>query len=420
MLAGALILAVGIAGALRFWPQGDEDELSPLASPAETVSTAKVEASVGQSPPPVDTAGPPAANELIELRAVTESTASSAIETAPETPRVAEDPSLLTRESPEALSPDIEGPDGSVPNLGVRSGPAEQGQLGDDVEALTAPELGAAGSVSGNESPPDSQPGPEFLTSPELGVGAQPYSSGVAPGNEPTPDTLTAPSEVAPSLPPPVPKKAIVPKAPPPRVAKVTQSKAVVSDRAPDPLVDVLAEIEAMEQQGRLSEAAVVAELRLQTQEDPRLRRALIRVAAKAGDADRVQRAAAALPAVEMDEQTRVWVGYGKLQGGNASAAKDDFQAVLGANRTQVMAWLYLGLALQDLGRHADAVNAFRAARDLAPDMPEIAYNAGLSWWQLGDQGRARAAFTHFLKVTESKRLHYSAQRDRVQAIYLK
>ncbi len=75
---------------------------------------------------------------------------------------------------------------------------------------------------------------------------------------------------------------------------------------------------------------------------------------------------------------------------------------------------LYLGMAQQQTGGFRGSIDAFHRARVLRPDMPEIAFNTGVSWWALGGKRRALGAFLHFMRITDGQRSTYAEQRRRV------
>lgn len=252
----------------------------------------------------------------------------------------------------------------------------------------------------------------EQLTSPQ--GSATPVQSLTAPDVvSESPALLRAPTvEVTPSAPPAKPAAAAAPEEPP-------RARTAVS-AAPRPVNDVMVEdLRRMLAAARYSEGAVVAKQVLEQGENGQVRVLLVEFAARAGDYTGAMAAASSLGPEHRSANTRFWIGYSSLQLGDAAAAAQEFGAALLRDAENPQLWFYQGLALQESGRHGQAIDAFHRARELAPDLPEIAYNTGLSWWALGERERARAAFRHFMSVTAAAPQRYAAQRERLLTGYL-
>ena len=93
-------------------------------------------------------------------------------------------------------------------------------------------------------------------------------------------------------------------------------------------------------------------------------------------------------------------------------------QRAVDLNSGDVLSSLYLGLALQQVGDYRGSIDAFHRVRSLQPDMPEVAFNTGISWWALGEKNRATGAFRHFMRITDGQRQAYASQRRRVSQDY--
>ncbi|MEC9342035.1 MAG: tetratricopeptide repeat protein [Pseudomonadota bacterium] len=257
----------------------------------------------------------------------------------------------------------------------------------------------------------------EQLTSPR---GSAPSAQSLAAPDvaSESPALLTAPTiEATPSAPPVEPAAPAAPEKPPrASSAGFVAPRAAGDAAASDVMVE---ELRRMLAAARYSEGAVVAKQALEQGESGQVRALLVEFAARAGDYAGAMAAARSLGPEHRSANTRFWIGYSRLQLGEAAAAAQEFGAALLRDAENPQLWFYQGLALQESGRHGQAIDAFHRARELAPDLPEIAYNTGLSWWALGERERARAAFRHFMSVTAAAPQRYAAQRERLLTGYL-
>ncbi|MEL0082433.1 MAG: hypothetical protein VW985_05260 [Gammaproteobacteria bacterium] len=120
-----------------------------------------------------------------------------------------------------------------------------------------------------------------------------------------------------------------------------------------------------------------------------------------------------------LDATDSFWLGFTRF---NLEQWQPAIAALARASEldpTDAVTALYLGLAQQQAGDYRGSISAFHRARKLRPDMPEIAFNTGISWWALGEKIRAEGAFRHFMRVTDSQRRSYADQRRRVSRFYL-
>ena len=304
--------------------------------------------------------------------------------------------------------------------------PPATGATGENPATLTTAEPDATARASAAAAPDDeavseltrteqrsatpAAEGVEQLTLPEPAAAPAQAPSAAALRGE-SPSLLTAPqAETGPPAP-------ADPATPVPRAE--ASVRALSPAMPPVAARDVLDDLQQMMATARYSEGAVVARQTLQQQENGRVRALLVEFAARAGEHGAAVQAAEALDAANLSDNTLFWSGYSRLHLGQAQAAAQDFRAALARNGADPRYWFYQGLALQESGRHNLAIESFHRARELAPDLPEIAYNTGLSWWALGERDRASAAFRHFMAATAAMPHRYAAQRERLVSGYL-
>ena len=113
------------------------------------------------------------------------------------------------------------------------------------------------------------------------------------------------------------------------------------------------------------------------------------------------------------------WLGYARFNLAQWQPAVRALSRAAQLNTGDPLAALYLGMAQQQSGDYLGSIDAFHQARQLRPDMPEIAFNTGISWWALGERERAQGAFRHFMRITDGQRQTYAEQRRRVANSYL-
>ncbi|MFP3940604.1 MAG: tetratricopeptide repeat protein [Thermoanaerobaculia bacterium] len=78
-------------------------------------------------------------------------------------------------------------------------------------------------------------------------------------------------------------------------------------------------------------------------------------------------------------------------------AARDHARRALEGNDRLPDAWNYLGVALYNLGRPAEGLEAWERALDLEPEDFDLLYNLGIVAAQTGDTARARRALERFV-----------------------
>lgn len=144
------------------------------------------------------------------------------------------------------------------------------------------------------------------------------------------------------------------------------------------------------------------------------------RVTAKLEQYDDSRRWISRVSASERNWEHAFWLGFGYLNEGKPELAVEYFEEAAREDGQQAASWLYLGLTQQQLGQFNQSIDSFHAARAVSPGLPEIAYNTGISWLALGQKPKARAAFEHFLKVTDQNPSYYVNQRERVVRQYLR
>lgn len=113
------------------------------------------------------------------------------------------------------------------------------------------------------------------------------------------------------------------------------------------------------------------------------------------------------------------WLGYARFNLAQWQPAVRALSRAAQLNTGDPLAALYLGMAQQQSGDYLGSIDSFHQARQLRPDMPEIAFNTGISWWALGERERAQGAFRHFMRITDGQRQTYAEQRRRVANSYL-
>jgi tetratricopeptide (TPR) repeat protein len=93
------------------------------------------------------------------------------------------------------------------------------------------------------------------------------------------------------------------------------------------------------------------------------------------------------------DPQSALALAVGGLllvREGNAGAAIDQLRRSIEHGRydkrATLYAHLYLGVALRELGRHADAIIALKRALEIGPNLLEAAFELGHTQWAAGDR----------------------------------
>jgi tetratricopeptide (TPR) repeat protein len=81
----------------------------------------------------------------------------------------------------------------------------------------------------------------------------------------------------------------------------------------------------------------------------------------------------------------------------------------LACNPENAFAWNYLGSALFNQGRHAEARHDYQEALKIQPDYPEALVNLGITSADLGNRTEAIALFRHVLQINQaSAEAHYN------------
>ena len=138
------------------------------------------------------------------------------------------------------------------------------------------------------------------------------------------------------------------------------------------------------------------------------------RLLARNGEYERSGELLAGLGESELGAEASFWLGYGRFNLQQWQPAVIALQRAASLNSSDVVSSLYLGLALQQVGNYRSSIDAFHRVRSLQPDMPEVAFNTGISWWALGERERAMGAFRHFMRITDGQREAYASQRNRI------
>ncbi len=121
--------------------------------------------------------------------------------------------------------------------------------------------------------------------------------------------------------------------------------------------------------------------------------------ALEAGDAGQVSALAdraAALPLLR--PELALWLASTRLEEGRVSEAERILRRHLGVFRTSPQFWDLLGEALRRQARWGEAEEAYRAAIDLQPDLPDTHADLGRLYLLRGDARRAEAAFREALR----------------------
>lgn len=103
------------------------------------------------------------------------------------------------------------------------------------------------------------------------------------------------------------------------------------------------------------------------------------------------------------------------LRTGNWSEAEREARRALELNDRLPLAWNYLGVALYNLGRRAEALDAWERALELRPQDFDVLYNLALVALEAGDLDRARPALARF--VTEAPPERYGADIPKARAL---
>lgn len=143
------------------------------------------------------------------------------------------------------------------------------------------------------------------------------------------------------------------------------------------------------------------------------------RLMARVGEYDQSSRLFGVEDEATLDASSSFWLGFARFNLRQWQQAITVLVRAVDLNSGDAVAALYLGLAQQQAGDYRASVAAFHRARTLRPDMPEIAFNTGISWWALGEKERARGAFRHFMRITDGQRQTYVEQRQRISQSYL-
>jgi len=97
------------------------------------------------------------------------------------------------------------------------------------------------------------------------------------------------------------------------------------------------------------------------------------------------------------------------------TAAEAQARKALALNRQLPLAWNYLGVALVNLGRPDEALDAWDQALALQPDDYDVLYNLAFVAARAGDADRARPALERFL--AEAPREHYGPDLGKARAL---
>ncbi len=97
-------------------------------------------------------------------------------------------------------------------------------------------------------------------------------------------------------------------------------------------------------------------------------------------------------------------------QQGNAGKAEQVYRSVLEREPNHVNGWCYLGIALHDLKKYAQSVEAYQKALALQPHFPVALNNMGNSLRYLGRVQEADAAFQRALELSPD---YFNAYRNR-------
>lgn len=101
------------------------------------------------------------------------------------------------------------------------------------------------------------------------------------------------------------------------------------------------------------------------------------------------------------------------LQMGDWETARAEARTALAANERLPHAWNYLGVALYNLGRPREAVEAWERAVSLAPDDFDLLFNLGLVAAEIGNEARARSALERFVAAAPPERYEKDVARAR-------
>ena len=149
------------------------------------------------------------------------------------------------------------------------------------------------------------------------------------------------------------------------------------------------------------------------------VRRLMARLEARIGNDTRAIELYSQLDPGLLNTEDYFWFGYAYFNVQQWRQAADWFALSSEADEGNVLGSLYQGMALQELGDFQASIDAFHQAREIRPNMPEVAFNTGVSWWALGQRERAVGAFRHFMRVTDGQREQFASQRRRVMQRYL-
>lgn len=108
------------------------------------------------------------------------------------------------------------------------------------------------------------------------------------------------------------------------------------------------------------------------------------------------------------------WLGTAQLARGRLGEAENALERATALNPHTPHVWIQRAVAAQERQDHTAAVNYLREAEKLAPRMPEIFLNKGLSHDAQGQTNDAEKSFSRFLTLTDGVAA-YAIQRKHIQ-----
>jgi len=133
----------------------------------------------------------------------------------------------------------------------------------------------------------------------------------------------------------------------------------------------------------------------------------------RAAEALTLAREAAAAAPLDADVQEQL--AFACMTAGDWPAARTAAQRAVELDARRPFSWNYLGVARYQLGELEPALDAWREALKLAPDLFDAEFNFGLVAAQVGRRDEAAAALRHFLARAPQAR--YGGDFARVRAI---
>ncbi|WP_051376778.1 SycD/LcrH family type III secretion system chaperone [Burkholderia sp. WSM2232] len=126
----------------------------------------------------------------------------------------------------------------------------------------------------------------------------------------------------------------------------------------------------------------------------------------------------AGLQGVDRDDLEQVYAyGYALFEGGDLEAARRTFYTLAYLDNSRFEYWLALGLTLQRMGEHKEALACFARSGAIGLSDPRSAYLAGVSFVILGNPTHASKAFDAAIKWCGKRPEHQALRMKAEQSL---